>query len=186
MNLNFLFRHAAGGGALFWLLLLNGCSAPSPSVQGSSAFWGAVTPYKVEIVQGNVVTREQAAQIKTGMPREQVRQILGSPLLTDVFHQQRWDYLFSIRRQGLAAKQLGMTVFFDAQDRVERFTDADGLPSEEEFIASIAAKTTSGKPPVLALTPEQIAQLPLPPSEPDAASVSKTPASPRVYPRLEP
>jgi outer membrane protein assembly factor BamE len=51
-------------------------------------------------VQGNVVTSEQVARVKPGMTRAQVRDILGTPLLTDPFHADRWDYLFTIRRQG--------------------------------------------------------------------------------------
>ena len=48
-------------------------------------------PYKVPIVQGNVVTREQVAVLRPGMSRIQVRDILGTPLLTSVFHAHRWD-----------------------------------------------------------------------------------------------
>src|SRR5678815_1208073 len=77
-------------------LLLAGCS----SLQSSQGFLSRITPYRLEIVQGNVVTQEQAAQIKPGMNRAQVRDILGSPLLTDPFHADRWDYVFSIRRRG--------------------------------------------------------------------------------------
>jgi outer membrane protein assembly factor BamE len=59
-----------------------------------------VTPYRIEIVQGNVVTRSRPARVKPGMTRAQVRDMLGSPLLTDPFHADRWDYVFTIRRQG--------------------------------------------------------------------------------------
>ena len=61
--------------ALVALLALGGC--------GSVANW--VTPYKIDILQGNVITREQVEALKPGMPREQVRDILGSPLLASVF-----------------------------------------------------------------------------------------------------
>ena len=87
------FRSAAVGGAL---LVIAGCSA----VVNKDKVLGFVTPYKVEVVQGNVVTSEQAALIKPGLTRSQVRDILGSPLLMDVFHADRWDYIFTIRRQG--------------------------------------------------------------------------------------
>ena len=67
------------------LLLLGGCGVPR--VPG-------ITPYKPEIQQGNYVSQEMMAQIKPGMTREQVRFILGTPLLTDIFHGDRWDYVY--------------------------------------------------------------------------------------------
>src|SRR5207237_9267115 len=84
-------------GALLGLASLTGCAA---YLQSSDNFLGLITPYRVEIVQGNVVTKEQLAQVKPGMARQQVRDILGSPLLTDIFHADRWDYVFTIKRQG--------------------------------------------------------------------------------------
>ena len=53
-----------------------------------------VTPYKPEIQQGNYVSQEMVAQLKPGMTREQVRFLLGTPLLTDIFHADRWDYVY--------------------------------------------------------------------------------------------
>ena len=67
------------------------CAAcTTPSASPSSSAWDLFTPYKVEVVQGNVVTKEQAALIKPGLSRAEVRDVLGSPLLTDVFHADRW------------------------------------------------------------------------------------------------
>ena len=86
----------AAAAALCGLLALTGCA----SLQSSDNFLGVVTPYRIDIVQGNVVTKEQAAVVKPGMVRAQVRDILGSPLLADAFHADRWDYVFTIRRQG--------------------------------------------------------------------------------------
>jgi outer membrane protein assembly factor BamE len=53
-----------------------------------------VTPYRMEIQQGNYVSQEMVSQLKPGMSREQVRFILGTPLVTDIFHADRWDYVF--------------------------------------------------------------------------------------------
>jgi outer membrane protein assembly factor BamE (lipoprotein component of BamABCDE complex) len=63
------------------LLALAGCA----SLQSSDSFLGVITPYRVEVVQGNVITREQASAVKPGMTRAQVRDILGSPLLSYSF-----------------------------------------------------------------------------------------------------
>jgi outer membrane protein assembly factor BamE len=53
-----------------------------------------ITPYQPEIQQGNYVSQETLAQVKPGMSREQVRYLLGTPLLTDIFHADRWDYVY--------------------------------------------------------------------------------------------
>ena len=75
--------------ALFLLLVclsaLAGCGVPR--IPG-------ITPYKPDIQQGNYVSPEMMSQIKPGMSREQVRFILGTPLLTDIFHNDRWDYVY--------------------------------------------------------------------------------------------
>ena len=101
---------------------------------------------------------EQAALLKPGMTRPQVRDILGSPLLTDVFHADRWDYVFTLRRQGAEPQRRSVVVFFegDALKRVE----ADELPSEREFVASIDAASRDGKVPQLELTEDELKALP--------------------------
>src|SRR5687767_14106840 len=53
-----------------------------------------ITPYRMEIQQGNFVSQEMVSQLKPGMTREQVRFILGTPMVTDVFHPERWDYVY--------------------------------------------------------------------------------------------
>lgn len=159
-------------------------TACSGTVRSQDAFLGFITPYRVEVVQGNVVTQEMLSQLREGLTREQVRYVLGSPLLTDVFHADRWDYVFSIRRQGTPAQERRVTVYFD-QDRVSRF-DASALPSEREFVASIDARKTSRKPPVLELTPEQLGKLPLPAAAPPSTATAEAAVgAKRSYPPLE-
>ncbi|MGQ5523517.1 outer membrane protein assembly factor BamE [Chitinimonas sp. PSY-7] len=53
-----------------------------------------LTPYKLEVPQGNAVTADQVAKLKIGMSRSQVRFALGTPMLADAFHPDRWDYLY--------------------------------------------------------------------------------------------
>lgn len=73
--------------ATFWIavLLLPGCGVPT--IPG-------VTPYRMEIQQGNFVTQDMVSRLSPGMSKEQVRIILGTPLLTDIFHADRWDYVY--------------------------------------------------------------------------------------------
>lgn len=160
-------------------------AACTGTVRSQDDFLGFIKPYRVEVVQGNVVTKEMLTQLREGLTREQVRYVLGSPLLTDVFHADRWDYVFTIRRQGTPAQERRVTVYFD-QDRVSRF-DASVLPSEREFVASIDTRRTSGKVPVLELTPEQLGKLPPPtpvPADTSAQAQAPTGAK-RAYPPLE-
>ena len=67
--------------------LLAACSSPLSYVNA----------YKIDVQQGNVLTQEMVGQLRQGQTREQVRFILGTPLLADIFHQQRWDYVYSFR-----------------------------------------------------------------------------------------
>ncbi|MDQ6684959.1 MAG: outer membrane protein assembly factor BamE, partial [Pseudomonadota bacterium] len=111
-------------------------AAGCQSLQTSDNFLGVITPYRLEVVQGNVITSEQAALVKPGLTRAQVRDILGSPLLTDPFHVDRWDYVFTIRRQG-AAPQLRRVIVLFKNDVLASFDAGGELPSEHEFVASI-------------------------------------------------
>ncbi len=140
-----------------------------------------VTPYKIDIVQGNFVSKEQAAAVKPGMSRAQVRDIMGTPLLTSLFHADRWDYVFTFKRQGLEPQSRKVTVFFkgDVLDRME----ADALPSEADFVASLDSGRKSAVVPVLEMTEESLKQLPAPVKKADAKPLPPLPAS---YPPLEP
>jgi outer membrane protein assembly factor BamE len=166
-------------------LALSGCSSLLPaSLQSSDSLFGLITPYRIEVVQGNVVTREMAANLKPGMSRAQVRDVLGSPLLADIFHVDRWDYVFTIRRQGAPYQQRRVTVLFEGENM--KSFEADELPAEREFVASIdTSKTRGGTPPPLALSDEQIKALPMP-AKPIVTAATGEPLGPaRAYPPLE-
>jgi outer membrane protein assembly factor BamE len=161
------------------LVALAGCQ----SLSSDSGVVGLLTPYKMEIVQGNVITSEQAAAIRPGLTRVQVRDVLGSPLLTDPFHAARWDYVFTIRRQGTEPQLRRVVVLFKG-DALESIDTGGPLPAEREFISSIATYRISGEPPPLALTEEQLKALPVPVKPPPPEPVP--PAPQRSYPPLEP
>ncbi|MET0384142.1 MAG: outer membrane protein assembly factor BamE, partial [Burkholderiaceae bacterium] len=152
-----------------WLagLALAGCSnfSQPASIKGFVAW---IAPYRADIVQGNVVTTEQIGQVKPGMSRVQVREILGSPLISDPFHAQRWDYVFTLKRQGFDDQRRSFAVTFD-HDAVEKI-DAPSLPSENEFVASISRKKLPQATPKLALTDAERAALPAPTTVAQAAS----------------
>src|SRR5665647_143149 len=106
---------------------------------------GSITPYKVEIVQGNFVSREQVAALKPGMSRQQVRDILGTPLVASVFHTDRWDYVFTLKRRGVPAQERKLAVFFKG-GVLDRF-EGDEMPSEAEFVATLDNKRKDAKVP---------------------------------------
>ena len=142
---------------------------------------GLVTPYKMDIVQGNFVSKEQVEALKPGMTRAQTRDILGTPLLTSIFHADRWDYVFTFKRQGLEPQSRKVTVYFKG-DAMERL-DADPLPTETEFVTSLDSGRSSAKVPVLELTEQQLKQLPAPAKAPEPKPLPPLPSS---YPPLEP
>jgi outer membrane protein assembly factor BamE len=165
--------------ALTCCAVLLGCGSFDSA---SNKIASIITPYRVDVVQGNVVTREQVAALKPGMSRNQVRDVLGTSLLVSVFHADRWDYAFTLKRQGVASQSRKVTVFFsnDAMQRVE----AEDLPSESEFVATLKSSAPEGKLPALEATPETLSAFPVStnPTVPAAAPVTV----PIEYPPLEP
>jgi outer membrane protein assembly factor BamE len=139
----------------------------------------SLQPYRVPIVQGNVVTSEQAAVLRPGMSRIQVRDILGTPLLTSVFHGDRWDYVFTLKRQDIEPQQRRVTIYFK-NDVLDHF-DADPLPSEAEFAQTLGGKETP-KVPLLEASPEKLQEFPAPAPKPEPKPLPPLPAS---YPPLE-
>jgi len=138
--------------------------------------------YKPEVVQGNFVSREQVQSLRAGMPRQAVRDVLGTPLVTSVFHADRWDYAFTIRRQGAESQQRRFSVFFknDALDRIE----GDPLPTEAEFAAKLDNRRPPSKLPELKATEADLAKFPAKPA-PAGAAQPEAPAAPVSYPPLE-
>jgi outer membrane protein assembly factor BamE len=72
-----------------------------------------VKPYKFDIQQGNFVTQQDVAKLQVGMTKEQVRFILGTPLLNDAFHSNRWDYVYRLLRANGETTQSRYTVIFE-------------------------------------------------------------------------
>jgi outer membrane protein assembly factor BamE len=79
---------------------------------GTLAGCGILEPYRIDIQQGNFVSQEMVAQLKTGMTKEQVRFVLGTPLVTDIFHAERWDYVYTLDRRGAPRQQRHLAVYF--------------------------------------------------------------------------
>ncbi|MGC2520107.1 MAG: outer membrane protein assembly factor BamE [Burkholderiales bacterium] len=96
-----------------------------------------LSPHRIEIQQGNYVTQEMAAKLKPGMTRDQVRFVLGTPLVSDIFHADRWDYVF--RRQPADSREVEsrrMAVFFE-DDKLKRI--------EGDVVAAFGAEPSPKK-----------------------------------------
>lgn len=84
-------------------------------------------PYKIDIRQGNFVTDEMVARLKPGMTRSQVRFTLGTPLVMDVFHADRWDYIYRTAPSGQLAEEKKLAIFF-SNDRLSHIQGDFPLP----------------------------------------------------------
>jgi outer membrane protein assembly factor BamE len=100
-----------------------------------------VTPYKMDIQQGNVVTQDMVQKLQPGMSRSQVRFLLGTPLIVDPFRVDRWDYVYLYKKGGQPAEQRRLIVIFQ-DDKLLR-TEGDQMPPGP---APTAAAGGSGKP----------------------------------------
>ena len=110
---------------------------------------GCISPYKVEVQQGNVVTQDMLEKLKPGLTKSQVRFVLGTPLITDPFHPQRWDYVYIYKRHARdPGETRKLTVIFDG-DALAR-TEGDMLP----------AATAESEPPTGSADDTQPAPLP--------------------------
>jgi outer membrane protein assembly factor BamE len=157
--------------------MLGGCAS---SRQSEDGFFSRITPYRIEIVQGNVVTKEQLALVRPGLSRTQVRDILGTPLLTDPFHADRWDYIFTLRRDGSPPQRRSVVVRFDG-DAVKSVEAPPDLPTEREFVQGISVARKLPPPRPLELTEAQIQALPVP-ARRDEPAAAEPAAPPRSYP----
>jgi len=119
-------------GTLFLATVLSGCSSV-PRI---------VNEYKIDVQQGNVLTQEMVSQLKPGLTKDQVRFILGTPVLTDVFHSSRWDYVYRLQKGNTGAVEVRkFTAFFDASDKLVRVAGDVTAAQESDATAAPVAST---------------------------------------------
>ena len=150
-------------------------AAPAQADQGGAGsdlqvtkakpFLGFLRPYRPDIQQGNFISREMVSQLKEGMTRDQVRFVLGTPLLTDVFHNERWDYPFRMAKGNGEMTTSRLTLTF-VDDKLARIEGGD-LPTEADYLARI-----SGEPPRKSKT-----ESPGPQPVPSSAANPQSPAT---------
>lgn len=143
-----LFLHAFGISAL--LILLSGCESVRNWVPP------LMQPYRPDVSQGNIVTQEMVDQLATGMTRDQVKFLLGTPLVQSVFHENRWDYVYHLKRGKGSEKQTRRLTIYFKDERLSHF-HADDMPPEtmaDNLIIGRTPKTTPKAPPKAATEPQ--------------------------------
>ena len=86
---------------------------------GCGGNFGFPGVYRINVEQGNIVTEEMVAQLKQGMSRRQVRFIMGTPLIEDTFHAERWDYRYTLRNGNETIRENNVSVIFDGDALVD-------------------------------------------------------------------
>ena len=82
--------------------------------------------YKIDVNQGNYLSQDMVDRLKEGMTKQQVKLILGTPLVTSAFRDNRWDYVYEYARQGKVREHRKFTVYF-ADDKLARW-EGDEMP----------------------------------------------------------
>lgn len=99
--------------------------AAALALAGCGSFTKWLDAYTIDIQQGNYVSQDEVSKLKPGMSKEQVRFVLGTPLLTDIFHADRWDYVYYHKIPGGKTVERGLAVFFKDGKLVEVRQDVD-------------------------------------------------------------
>jgi len=108
--------------AIASLLVLSGCNNI-----GSMDFPGV---YKISIPQGNIITQEMVDQLRPGMTKRQVIFVMGTPLVRDPYHQDRWDYVYNFQPGGGERGQERLSVLFENDQLVSLSGDFEPTPAE--------------------------------------------------------
>jgi outer membrane protein assembly factor BamE len=127
-------------------------AASAVAALGGCGTWKTYLPdieqigiYRLDINQGNFLTQDMVDKLKVGQTRQQVRQVLGTPLLTDAFHDNRWDYVYSYTRAGKVVEKRQFTVYF-VDDKLARW-EGDEVPVSAAQLNRIAADRTLAPEP---------------------------------------
>lgn len=119
--------------ALMFLFALPACSGLN---------WGSTPSYKIPVHQGNELEPEAVMSLRPGMSKAQVQMLLGTSLLQDPFHRQRWDYPFFVTRGGNLKKETRLTVYFDNNDKLTNVT-GDALDEARRIVEERSTYTPS-------------------------------------------
>lgn len=124
------------------VLAAGGCATADKYVPS----WRSFGVYKIDINQGNYLSQDTVDKLKVGMTQQQVRQLLGTPLVNSPFRPDRWDYVYEYTRQGKIVEHRNFTVHF-ADSKVTRW-EGDEMPETVvELNRSASAKALPSNAP---------------------------------------
>ena len=111
----------------------------------SSCSW--FTPHKLEIRQGNLLTQEMIARVKVGMSQQQVKTLLGTPLVNDPLHANRWDYVYRFAQEGKLVEDKRLTLYFEGDNllRIDNATPETPSAKIEEVTPAKQEKADTPK-----------------------------------------
>ncbi|OAN28722.1 outer membrane protein assembly factor BamE [Pseudomonas oryzihabitans] len=162
------------GLSLMGLAMLAGCSLPGV--------------YKIDIQQGNVVTQDMIDQLRPGMTRQQVRFIMGSPLIQDTFHPNRWDYLYSLQAAGGQRKQERVSLVFNGENQLSGLAGdfMPGTSREQQIMGTDSGTTVDPSAPAQPTAPAAAPETPaVPGSTEDSIQKEIDSARPAAVPTPE-
>jgi outer membrane protein assembly factor BamE len=127
--------------ALAVAIALAGCQTVSEYIPKVDS----LAVYKIDINQGNYLSQDMVDKLKVGMTRQQVKLVLGTPLVSSAFRDNRWDYVYEFARQGKVREHRQFTVYFD-QDKLARW-EGDQMPESVVELNRLAGdKALQGLP----------------------------------------
>lgn len=115
------------------LILLSGC--------------GLITANRPDTQQGNVLKRSEIAELREGMPRARVRELIGPPVLQDRMHPDRWDYIYYRTLAGTEVEQVQRLSLFFEGDRLARIDDRYEAPEPEPIETESGPLPDAEQPP---------------------------------------
>lgn len=107
----------------------------------STAKLAQIPSYKLKIIQGNELDQKVVNSLQPGMSREQVQMLLGTPLLRDPFHANRWDYLFVISRASQIQEERKLTLYFDANGKLIH-AEGDAITAQPQPVSTAVPEKT--------------------------------------------
>lgn len=154
--------------------LLSGCASSDGEKSG---FHILPRVFRFPIQQGNIVTQEMVDKLQPGMTRAQVRFVMGTPLIADTFNQNRWDYLYTLKKPSGELLREQMTIQFDG-DRLVGIS-GDYMPSSAAGAAEPAAE------PEAPAAPAESAPIPNTDKSKPGTEKSRTPTKPAASGKVE-
>ena len=145
--------------------VLTGCQTIGSGISSGASNVGGwapsfLGPYRPDVHQGNIITKEMVEQLRQGMTREQVRFMLGTPLLTSEFHRDRWDYAYYLNPRKGPVQNRRLTVYFK-DNKLDSFR-SDEMPEEVMADVLILGPDARKKPRQAPKQPEKAPEIQTP------------------------